>query len=118
MKILHVIHSVDPRSGGPSNALREMIRAQLEAGHEIAVLATTVQSAEPWSPAEDFGRRMASDRAFSGAELALLPAYGRRRPWSRWAYTPAARRALNAHLRDSSRPPQAVHIHGTFSHLT
>ena len=52
MKILHVIHSVDPRSGGPSHALREMVRAQRDAGHDINLVATTIQSAEPWAPAE------------------------------------------------------------------
>jgi glycosyltransferase involved in cell wall biosynthesis len=117
MRILHVIHSVDPRSGGPSHALRALIRAQVEAGHDIAVVATTVQSAEPWSPRNDYRARMSGDPAFLGCELQLLPAFGRRRPWSRWAYTPGARRALCQRCDDSSRRPDVVHIHGTFSHL-
>lgn len=118
MKVLHVIHSVDPRSGGPSHALREMVRAQLVAGHHISIVATTTQSAEPWADADEYTRRMTTDPAFAGAELTLLPAYGRRRPWSRWAYTPRARAELSARLRDVARRPNVVHIHGTFSHLT
>lgn len=118
MRILHVIHSVDPRSGGPSHALREMTRAQLDSGHEITVLATAVQSAEPWSPAYEYAQQMSDDSAFAGADFRILPAYGRRRPWSRWAYTPSARHILNSLLQDRSNPPDVVHIHGTFSHLT
>jgi glycosyltransferase involved in cell wall biosynthesis len=117
MKILHVIHSIDPRSGGPSHALRALIRAQVEAGHDIAVVATTVQSAEPWAAKVDFVARMSNDPAFLGCELQLLSAFGRRRPWSRWAYTPGARRSLCQRCDDSARRPDVVHIHGTFSHL-
>lgn len=40
MRILHVICSVAPDWGGPSQVLRELVREQHARGHEVAVVAT------------------------------------------------------------------------------
>jgi len=44
MRLLHVIHSIDPRSGGPSHALRGLVAEQVRRGHRVTVTATTAQS--------------------------------------------------------------------------
>ena len=79
MRILHVIHSVDPRSGGPSHAIRELVRAQMAAGHNVSLLATSVQSGEPWAATDTYVRRIAAEPSFAGAELmvAALRRHGR-----------------------------------------
>ncbi|MGQ9505944.1 MAG: glycosyltransferase [Thermogutta sp.] len=117
MRILHVIHSIDPRSGGPSHALRGLVRAQVTRGHQVTVLATLAQSAEPWAPAPEFAERMKSDPAFAGAELILGRAFGRRRPWSRFSYCPHTIRLLRERLRSASTRAEVLHLHGAFSHL-
>ncbi|MFO1092550.1 MAG: glycosyltransferase [Planctomycetaceae bacterium] len=118
MRILHVIHSLDPRSGGPSNALRGMVRAQVARGDEVAVLATSIQSAEPWDDPVRYRERMQSDESFQSIELSIQPAWGRRRPWSRWGYSPGCTQSLKSRLGTTSQRPDVVHIHGIFSHLT
>jgi glycosyltransferase involved in cell wall biosynthesis len=118
MRVLHVIHSVDPRSGGPSHAVRSMVRAQSDAGHQVALLTTTIQSSEPWQPRESYVSCMQEDPAFAGIELYLGRAAGRRPPWSRYAYTPQCRAWLARRLATPELAPQVVHIHGVFSHLT
>ena len=118
LRILHVIHSLDPRSGGPSHALRSMIHEQVRVGHEVSVLATTAQSAEPWEPSKDYADRMTADPAFAGAEVHLGRSFGRRRPWSRYAFSPDCSRWLRRRLCERSHRPDVVHIHGIFSHVT
>ena len=118
MKILHVIHSLDPRSGGPSHAIRSLVREQARCGHEVSVLGTTIQSAEPWAPRDDYTRRMRADEHFAGAEVHLAAAWGRHRPWSRYGWSPAAGRWLSGRLTSRTGQAEIVHIHGTFSHLT
>lgn len=117
MRILHVIHSLDPRSGGPSHAIRQMCRAQADAGSDVALLATTVQSSEPWAPNDEYVGRLRGDLSFAGIELVLKGAYGRRRPWQRFAYSPQARSWLGQRLADRAHRPDVVHIHGVFSHV-
>ncbi|MEM4218232.1 MAG: glycosyltransferase, partial [Candidatus Methanomethylicaceae archaeon] len=118
MRILHVIHSIDPRSGGPSHALRGLVQAQVAQGQQVAVVTTTVQSAEPWAPGSEFVRRMLADPAFTGADLVLGRAWGRRRPWSRFSYCPQTVRMLARRLVNQDTRPDVIHIHGQFSHLT
>jgi glycosyltransferase involved in cell wall biosynthesis len=119
VRILHVIHSIDPRSGGPSHALRVMVREQAAAGNEVSLLSTTTQSGEPWAPRDDYVRATLADRDFENIELSIQPAFGRRRPWSRYAYSPSSRRFLEGLLPAmSGRRPDVVHIHGLFSHVT
>ncbi len=118
MKILHVIHSVDPRSGGPSTVIRNLVEHQARSGHEVAVLATAVQSAEPWLPTAEYTARMQQDPAFSGAELCVLRAFGRRRVPARFAFSPACAKWLHERFSHPQHRPNVVHIHGVFSHLT
>ncbi len=118
MRVLHIIHSVDPRSGGPSHALRGLVQAQVARGHRVTLVATTAQSAEPWAPRDDFVRCMQADPAFQGVDLVLGRAWGRHRPWSRFSYCPHTVRSLAARLADPHHRPEVMHIHGQFSHLT
>ena len=118
MKILHVINLVDPRSGGPSNVIRNLVREQVARGHEVAVLTTTTQTSEPWAPRDEYVRKMLAEPEFEGAEIVIAPAIGRRRPWSRWAYSRSGERWLARRMRDEARRPDVVHIHGVFSHIT
>jgi len=118
MRLLHVIHSIDPRSGGPSNALRGLVREQVRRGHRVTVVATTAQSAEPWAPEAEFVARMRGDLGFRDVELLLGRAWGRHRPWSRFSYCPQVVRLLGERLANPSNRPEVIHIHGQFSHLT
>jgi len=118
MHILHVIHSIDPRSGGPSHALRGLLQAQRGQGHAVTVVATTAQSAEPWAPQNQFVAQMRADPAFSDVDLVLGRAWGRHRPWSRFSYCPHTIRLLKQRLANPATRPDVIHIHGQFSHLT
>lgn len=118
MKILHVIHSLDPRSGGPSHAIRQMCRAQTAAGADVALLATTVQSSEPWAPREEYVECLRQEPLFRPVDLSVQPAYGRRGLSQRYAFSPASRKWLARRLQDPDRRPDVVHIHGVFSHIT
>ncbi|GAB6165771.1 glycosyltransferase [Thermostilla marina] len=118
MHIVHVIHSIDPRSGGPSNSLRGLLGAQKPLGYAITLVTTSAQSAEPWAPRDEYVQRMRSDAAFDGVNLLIGNAWGRRRPWSRFSYCPHTVALLRHVLQDPRRRPDLVHIHGAFSHLT
>jgi glycosyltransferase involved in cell wall biosynthesis len=118
MKILHVINSVDPRSGGPGHAIRGMAAAQAARGNQVAVLATGIQVAEPWHPQADYLREMLANPVFAGVELVLGRAFGRRRPWDRYAFSPQSAAWLRRRMADSASRPDVVHIHGVFSHVT
>ncbi len=118
MKVLHVIHSLDLRSGGPSNAIRCLVGEQVRARHLVSLVATDRQSAEPWAPRNQYLRQMLRDPAFQGAEVFLGRALGRRRPWLRYAYSPECKRWLRRKLIRAETRPDLIHIHGGFSHLT
>jgi glycosyltransferase involved in cell wall biosynthesis len=47
MKCLHIIRSLDPRLGGPNEALRQLARAMIAIGHQIEV-ATLDAPGESW----------------------------------------------------------------------
>ena len=118
MHILHVIHSIDPRSGGPSHSLRGLVEEQVRRGHRVAILTTNAQSALPWLPDEEFRHRMLTDPHFVGAELFIARGYGRTRLLGRYTWTPEGKRWLRRCLRDPQSRPDIIHIHGVFSHLT
>ena len=46
MKVLHVISSLDPRTGGPAVALKGLIRAQRSNGMEVAVFSTWIKGVD------------------------------------------------------------------------
>jgi glycosyltransferase involved in cell wall biosynthesis len=118
MRILHVIHSVDPRSGGPSHALRAIIRGQVASGHDVSLLATVVQANEPWQSPEGYRQAIREETAFHGCDVNLVDAWGRRKPWSHYGFSPAARTWLRQRLAGPPLSPEVVHIHGVFSHVT
>ena len=118
LRILHVLHSVDPRSGGPSTMICNVIRQQVASGHKVSLLCTDAQSAEPWAPRDEYVQGIMADPAFQGADIHLLKAYGRKSPWSRYSYSPACDRWLSRRMSDPTLKPHVVHIHGIFSHLT
>ncbi|GAB6188086.1 glycosyltransferase [Thermopirellula anaerolimosa] len=117
-RILHVIHSIDPRSGGPSHALRGLVQEQVRRGHHVTILTTDAQSAEPWAPEGEYRARMQADPAFSGSEIFIAHGFGRSRIFARYTWTPEGRRWLARRLRDQAVQPDVLHIHGVFSHLT
>jgi len=118
MKILHVIRSLDPRSGGPIDVVRNFVRGQVHAGYRVSLLATTAQATEPWEPAQQHRQRMLADADFNGVDLRIEGAFGRRPPWSTYSFSPAARKWLRRRMSNPDTAPDVVHIHGVFSHVT
>lgn len=108
---------MDPRSGGPSHAIREMVKAQSQLGLSPSVLATNAQAAVNWDADTEFRHSIMSEPMFDDAPLQIASAYGKRRPWSRYSWSPQATRLLNRQLSDTQKP-DIVHIHGVFSHIT
>lgn len=118
LQVLHVIHSIDPRSGGPSHALRGLVREQVRRGHQVSVATTSIQSAEPWEAAASYRERIAADADLAGAEVTLLRAYGRKRILRRYGYTPGCAAWFRDRFARREQRPDVVHIHGVFSNLT
>ena len=117
MKVLHVIHSMDPRSGGPSHAIREMVRAQKQLDLSPSVLTTNAQAAVNWDDDSAYRESIMSEPLFGDVPLQIATAYGKRRPWSRYSWSHEAPQMLTSQLSGSCRP-DVVHIHGVFSHIT
>lgn len=115
MKIAHVIHSLDPRSGGPPEALYNMVRCQKAAGHDVTLVATDVQSMEPWSPPRIYMARVARRFAPVTNQLHILKGHGRDGLLRRFRYIPGLRSKLGEIFQE---PPDILHVHGLFSHLT
>ena len=122
MKILHVIHSLDPRSGGPSHALYDLARAQINHGHSIRIIATDRQSGEHWDNSSDYLKTLHKSVPDGLENLSLIPSYGRERPWVRYAYSPKCRSMLRTAMgynpKSSSAKVDFVHVHGLFSQIT
>lgn len=117
MRVLHVIHSLDPRSGGPSHAIRQLVQAQTLHGITAEIVSCSVQSAEPWQTEHDYRRMLAVDPCLKNLPYTVLASLGRRRPWSRYSWTPNARKWFKSRLQ-AADTPDFVHIHGMFSHIT
>ena len=119
MKIVHIIHSLDPRSGGPSNALYALTQAQLKMGHSVSVIATDRQSTTPWLDDRTFQQIIKDKLPKDLATLTIIPSYGRKRPWVRYGWSPTCKPIL---IREFSRFHKDedcfVHIHGLFSQIT
>ena len=126
MNILHVMLSVDPRTGGPGHAIRHIVREQVAAGHRVSLVATTMQKARRPEPQEAFAQRMVAEPDFSGADVFLGKSHGRRKPLSSFSYSPQCgrrlRQMISGSISDSTsgsnEPPDVIHIHGVFSHVT
>ncbi len=118
MHILHVIHSIDLHAGGPSHVVRAMAGGQVAAGHQVSLLTTDIQAAQPRRTPEAYRQSVEADEALCKCEVHLLPAWGRRRPWSTYGYSPGARGWLGRRFADPARRPEVVHVHGVFSHVT
>ncbi len=117
MRILHVTWSLDPHTGGPGNVIRNIVREQIQLGHEIAVVATATQKTEPRVSHEEFVQRISNESDFRGAELYLGRAYGRRKPWSTFGFSPECKRWICRRLSDRKRAADLIHIHGIFGHI-
>ncbi len=118
MRILHVIHSVDPYQGGPSHVIRAVVREQVAVGHDVTLASTIIQGKKAWQPADAYRQGVLEEETFRGCELNLLDAWGRRKPWSTYAFSPAGGAWFRQRFNDPLRLPELVHIHGVFSHIT
>lgn len=118
MRILQVVHSMDPRSGGPTAVVSNTARSLQEASHDVSILTTTVQSSEPWVSPAEHRDRVEGQPGLSGVKIHWVNAWGRRGIWQRYAYGPSAHKSLRAIFHSPEKRPHVVHINGTFSHLT
>ncbi len=118
MRILHVIHSMDPRSGGPVSSLRGLMAAQVNAGHCVNVLCTDVQSADPWKQRREWLNELYLTEELKDIGLIACRGFGRRGVLRRYRYSRETTSQLKRILTDSGRPVDVVHIHGLFSHVT
>jgi glycosyltransferase involved in cell wall biosynthesis len=117
MKILQLIHGIDPQAGGPSYVISKEVRELCCAGHEVTVLSTDVQYGRATLPREEYVRSIHKNPDFAAAEVFLGHAYGRRRPFSNFAYSPECARWLRDRLSDPRKAPDVVHINATYSHV-
>lgn len=117
MKILQLIHGIDPQAGGPSYVISNEVRELCRAGHEMTVLSTDVQYGRATLPREEYVRSIREAPDFAAAEVFLGHAYGRRRPFSNFAYSPECARWLRDRLSDPRKVPDVVHINATYSHV-
>lgn len=118
MRIAHVIHCLDPRSGGPPEALWNLAAEQTRAGHEVTIVSTDVQAGEEWMDSRSFERSLRRRAASHHIALHLLEGWGRTGIWRRYRYIPGIRRHLEAILPVDCNGRFIIHIHGLFSHLT
>ena len=108
---------MDPQSGGPSQAIRQLVRTQQEYGLETAVLTTNAQSGTSWLDDKTYRESITLEPLFHQIPIELVSSVGRQRPWSRYSWSPNAAGILRTTFR-SDRKPDVVHIHGVFSHIT
>ncbi len=106
MRILQVVPSLAPRTGGPATAVLESSRALRAAGIEVSVFATDIGAA---ASAHNAGRVTLADLpATRGLDVRLFPAIAPRRI----VYSPALARALA----DAAPAYDLVHIHSLYLH--
>jgi glycosyltransferase involved in cell wall biosynthesis len=99
MKVLHVVSNIDPRSGGPAEALRGLALAQRAAGLDVRVLAS-------WSAGQDTG--MADRLGRGGVPVLLIGPCHRPLGW---------RRGLAAEVRRHAAEADLVHIHALWEEV-
>jgi len=103
MKTLHVIHSMDPRSGGPVAALLGLTAEQVRRGDQVTIVCTDVGN--PADPPD-------------GIAMRVCRGYGALGVLRRFRYSPDGSRAIGHLLALKATRPDAVHIHGLYAHLT
>lgn len=87
MRILHVLATLDPQSGGPAQACLEMARCVAQRGHQVSVFATDYSATGPDGQTIDLTR-------FSDIEIRLFRVQSPRA----WKRSMALYRALQAEL--------------------
>ena len=100
MRVLHVIPSVDERSGGPATAIVPMCRALQQQGIQVTLISTDAGIRD--------NRRSNTDADFNGVSAMLFPSqigesFKYSRPLSSW-------------LRTNIREFDLAHIHAVFNH--
>ena len=118
MRVLHVIHSLDLKSGGPSHALFSLVKTQVKLGLEPHVFCTDRQASAHWTPRETFLNQVQSMLPAKTGSLTMLPAIGKSRPWLRYGFSFRCHSSLSSFIRNPSTRPDFVHIHGLFSQIT
>src|SRR5262249_29851654 len=101
LKVLHVVPSVSPVYGGPSEAIRGIAKAAVLAGGAAEIVAT------PADGNSEMGVPLASPVDFEGVRIRYLLRQVR---WL-WAISMPLLRWLEAHVCDYD----LVHVHGVFS---
>ncbi len=105
MRVLHVIPSVSPRRGGPSEAVIEMVRSLVAAGIEAEIATTDEDLAPP---------RHVVPTYYRGVPVRFFPRrYARFPVLGEFACSPAFPRWL----RSAGRSYDLLHVHALFSHL-
>ena len=86
MRILHVIHSVDLKSGGPSHALFSLVKAQVKLGLEPHIFCTDRQASSTWLPKDEFIKSIHALLPENMGTFNVVPALGKKRPWLRYGF--------------------------------
>lgn len=118
MRILHAIHTLDPHSGGPPEALRQLVRRQSVDGLQPMILTTHVQSMNPRLNPFQFQVLVRSRFQMPRQRLVFYKGMGSLGVLRRFYYIPALRAKLGSLLENPETRPEVVHVHGLFSHLT
>ncbi|HEV8430022.1 MAG TPA: glycosyltransferase [Pyrinomonadaceae bacterium] len=100
MRVLHVIPSVDERSGGPATAIVPLCRALIQQGIDVLLLSTTAGLSHG-TPPSGINEYKGVPAIFFQAQLEASFKYSR--PLSSW-------------LRSNIQRFDAVHIHAVFNH--
>jgi glycosyltransferase involved in cell wall biosynthesis len=99
MRIVHVISSLDPRCGGPTTALVALVRAQVQEGHSVTVVATWSRKQPPGS---------ADELKEAGADVRLIGPCFTPLVWH-WKISPVLREAIDG--------ASIVHIHAIWEEI-
>ncbi len=100
MKILHVIPSIEPKSGGPAEAILPMCRALRAEGVEVLLVTTNVGLRAEVTPAEKMVYKQVPTIFFR----------------SRWGHSFKFSRAMAVWLDENVKKFELVHIHAVFNH--
>jgi glycosyltransferase involved in cell wall biosynthesis len=118
MRVLHIIHSVDLKSGGPSHALFSLVKSQVKLGLEPHIFCTDRQASAHWEPRDSFLSQVQSLLPDEIGSLTMLPAIGKKRPWLRYGFSFQCNSSLRSFMEAPATRPAFVHIHGLFSQIT